>query len=336
MEEGKMKDKTEFRSYIDANQSLPPDCILGHIVWFTVEDAPYDAGQMAKDFDRLNLNADKLPPRIKPDDAFEKASKEIHGFTYKVVGGNSAEILVREVARDTTSITRHMIREVKDSKGRRLLYERVGEFVFYRAVPRNGQLDYSSARVRCTLDPSLSPSEHVMLEPLVNQFEAAYLRFRDFHDGQKIRGVLRNYLTYLNAVQMKPSVYFCPQSRADELERLKEWTDGLHTASMMLLPQADLPRLRRDVIDAFQAEAEKDLAQVVTEIQKLRDTRSKGVRPEAYVKVKQEYDRVMLKASEYGRTLQIGQDRTAGAAELAVDALMALQIDVVKGMNSNA
>lgn len=41
----------------------------------------------------------------------------------------------------------------------------------------------------------------------------------------------------------------------------------------------------------------------------------------------------MRKASEYSRTLQIGQDRTAGAAELAVDALMALQIDVMKTLD---
>ena len=327
-----MKTGSEFKHYIESNQQLPPDCVLGHITWFTVEDAAYDADKMAKDFDRLNLNADMLPQRIKPDDAFEKASKEVHGVKYKVVGGNEAEILVREVARDLTSITRHMIREVKDSKGRRLLYERVGEFVFTKPVVRNGVVDYPSARVRCTLDPSLSDSERIVLEPQVDRFLEAYSRFRDFHDGQKIRGVLRHYLNYLNAVQMKPSVYFCHASRADELERLKEFADGLVTASMMLLPQADLPRLRQDVIDAFQAEAEKELEGVVASISKLRSTRSKGIRPDAYMKIKKDYDRVMRKASEYGRTLQIGQDKTAGAAETAMEALMALQADVMKGM----
>jgi hypothetical protein len=38
---------------------------------------------------------------------------------------------------------------------------------------------------------------------------------------------------------------------------------------------------------------------------------------------------MMRKASDYSRTLQIAQDRTAGAAELAVEGLMALQADVM-------
>ena len=138
---------------------------------------------------------------------------------------------------------------------------------------------------------------------------------------------------YLNAVQMKPSVYFVHSSRSDELERLKTFADGLGTASLMLLPQADLPRLRQDIIDAFQEEAEKDLSQVIVDIQKLRSSRSGDIRPAAYVKIKEDYDRVMRKASEYSRTLQIGQDRTAGAAELAIDALMALQADVMKTLD---
>ena len=328
-----MKTKTDLRSYIEENGKLPPDCVLGYIAWFSVNDAAYDAEQLVKDFDRLQLNSSLLPAPLRTDDAFEKASKEIDKFKYAVVGGSTAEILIREVARDTRTITRHMIREVKDSAGRRLLYEKVGELVFYKGATRGGIVDQSSARARVTLDPALSPSERDILTPVARAFTEAYHRFRDFHDGQKIRGILRNYLVYLNAVQMKPSVYFVHSSRSEELEHLKAFADGLGTASLMLLPQADLPRLRQDVIDAFQEEAEKDLSQVIVDIQKLRSSRSGDIRPAAYTKIKEDYDRVMRKDSEYSRTLQINQDKTAGAAELAVDALMALQVDVMHSLD---
>ena len=328
-----MNTKTDMRAYIEANGNLPPDCVLGYIAWFSVNDAAYDAEQLVKDFDQLQLNSSLLPAPLRTDDAFEKASKEIDKFKYAIVGGNTAEILIREVARDTRTITRHMIREVKDSAGRRLLYEKVGELVFYKGATRGGIVDQSSARCRAALDPSLSPSEHDILTPVVRQFTEAYHRFRDFHDGQKIRGILRNYLVYLNAVQMKPSVYFVHSSRSDELERLKAFADGLGTASLMLLPQADLPRLRQDVIDAFQEEAVKDLQQVIVDITKLRASRSGDIRYEAFTKIKKDYDRVMRKASEYSRTLQIDQDKTAGAAELAVDAIMAFQVDVMKTLD---
>jgi hypothetical protein len=323
---------SDFRAYIDANQALPKDCVLGYIAWFSVEDAAYDAERLAKDFDRLNLSTALLPAPIRADDAFEKASKEIDRFKYAVAGDSTAEIMVRDVSRDKEAITRHLIREVKDSQGKRLLYERVGELVFYRAISRGGVVKQKSARCQGRLVNNLSPSERQVLSPKIEEFHQAYSRFKDFHDGQKIRGVLRDYLTYLNAVQMKPSVYFVHATRAEELERLKEFADGLGTASMMLLPQADLPRLRQEVIDAFQVEAEKDLALVVTNIAKLRASRTGDIRPEAYNKIKSDYDRVMMKASEYGRTLQISQDRTAGALSLAMDSLVALQADVVRSM----
>lgn len=329
-----MTKKTEFRTYIDSNGSLPADCVLGNIVWFTVEDANYDAERLVKDFDRLSLNPEMLPHRLNPADAFEKATKKVEGFKYEVVGGNTAEILIREAGRDASTITRHMIREIKDSRGVRLLYEPVGEFVFYKPVQRGGVVDFTSARVRSSLGSSLSPSERDVLTPLVATFEAHYSSYRDFHDGQKIRGVLRNYLIYLNSVQLKPSVYFCHRTRSDELERLKEFADGLGTCSLMLLPQADLPRLRQDIIDAFQVEAEKELTNVIADIAKLRATRSKGIKFEAYQKIKADYDRVMRKASEYSRTLAIGQDKTAGAAELAIESLVALKLDVVTSMEA--
>lgn len=328
-----MHTKTDLRSYIDEQGNLPPDCVLGYIAWFSVNDGSYDAEKLAKDFDRLRLNSTLLPAPLKPTDAFEKASREVDKFKYAIIGGRTAEILVREAVRDGQTISRHLIREVKDSAGRRLLYEKVGELTFYRARMVNGATDQSTVRARATLDPALSPSEREILTPVVRSFTAAYHRYCDFHDGQKVRGILRNYLVYLNAVAMKPSVYFVHSSRADELERLRVFAVGLGSASMMLLPQADLPALRQEVIDAFQEEAEKDLEQVVVEIQKLRSSRRGDIRPSAYAKIKEDYDRVMRKASEYSRTLQIGQDRTAGAAELAVDALMALQIDVMKTLD---
>lgn len=331
--------RSEFREYMDAQQQLPPDCTLGFIAWFSVEEAPYDGAAMTKDFDRLNLNTALLPKPLRPDNAFEKASMAIDGQKYSVSDGkanHTAEILIREVTRDT-QIVRQLIREVKDSAGRRLLYQPVGELVFYKPQTKGGKVDPASARVRATLvgDPTVvSASERPLLEAYIQKFDDAYRRYRDFHDSQKVRGILRNYLLYLNAVQMKPGVYFVHSSRRDELERLQEFANNLqefngdHTASMMLLPLADLPHLRTEVVNVFQREAEKDLATVVAEIAKIRSTRQK-ISAEAWMKIRAEYDRVMKKATEYSRTLQISQDRTAGAAELALDQLMELQRAIV-------
>lgn len=325
-----MDTRSDFRRYIDDNKALPPDTVLGHIAWFTVSENPYDAHKMEAEFSRLSLNPAFLPNAINPADAYEKASMEVNKERYAVHGDATAEILVREVVRTDNQIIRKLMREVKDSKNRVLLYTEVGELVFYRPAVKGGVVDHSSATIRATLDPQVSPSEAGVLQPLLAKFQAAYVRYRDFHDGQRVRGVIRNYLLYLNAIQMKPSVYFVHANRSDELGRLAEFVNGLSDqTSMAMLPLPDLPSLRVEVTDAFQREAEKELSVVVGNITKLLQTRKGDIKMTAYLKLKDDYDAVIAKASEYSRTLQISQDRTGAAAELALDALTSLQQKVV-------
>lgn len=327
-----MSAQSQFRQYLDEQRTLPPDCLLGELAWFSViEDAPYDDAAMRAEFQRLGLNEDLLPAPLRPDDAFEKASKKVDKFKYDIVGGSVAEVMVREVTRDSRLIMRHLIREVKDAAGKRLLYEKVGELVFYKAQARAGVIDPASSRCRATLDATLSPSERGVLQTLVDQFEHHYIRFRDFHDGNKVRGILRNYLLHLNGVQLRPGLYFVTASRSDELKRLQEFANGLKTAGMVTLPQPDLGELREEVIEVFQKEAERDLASIVDEIAAMRE---KKFTPAQYSRLKEDYDRVVEKATEYSRTLQVSQERTAGAAEAALLQLMALQSDLVKNMET--
>ena len=149
---------SEFKKFIKENGTLPADCVLGQLTWFTVQDAPYDADAMAKEFDRLALNSALLPAPLRADDAFEKATKRIEHFKYTVVGGHTAEVLIREVTRDARIIVRQLIREIKDSRGQVLVYDKVGELVFYKGVIRVGVVDQSSARIRSTCEPTLPPS----------------------------------------------------------------------------------------------------------------------------------------------------------------------------------
>lgn len=323
----------DFRTYMDAHGALPPECVLGYLAVTSVEDAPYSAAYIESEFARLGLDEKLLPAPLRPDDAYEKASKVIDRFKYAVGahGELQAEVLVREATRDDRQIVRQLTREVRDAKGRKvpLDYEKVGDLVFYKPVRGNGK----SARVRATLDPTLSPSEHATLDQLLKVFNEAYVGYCNFHDGQKIRTIMRGYLAKLNAIMMQNSLYFVHASRADELLRFQEFvtnlkTDGKSTAKLLLIPLADLPHLRKEVVDVFQREATKELAQVVTDIAKLRDTR-KTISAEAYAKLKGQYDDIMTNATEYSRKLNISLDSTAGAMQVALVELQGLQRDLV-------
>lgn len=332
-----MKTQTSsLKDYIEENGKLPDDCVLGYIAWFTVEDGMYDAEKMALAFDRLNLNAAYLPPPISPSDAFLKASTEIGGLEYAVVGGNTARVLIRDVIKNRDEIVRHIVREVVDAKNVQLLYEEVGAIVFYRPATRGGVVDLSSARYRITLSQTLVQEEKDILRDRIAEFEASYMRYRDFHDGAKLRALVRAYLLYLNGIAMKPSVYFVHSTRGDELERLQQFVGELRSGgtNITMLPLADLPALRTEVVDAFQREAVKELQYLAEEIVSVRNTRKGPISTKKYAQLLDQYNKVMAKATEYTRTLAITQDSTAGAAETVADLLAGLQSDFAKQLDS--
>jgi hypothetical protein len=331
--------KSDLRKYIDTTQALPADCVLGNILWYGVEDKPYDVDHVKQSFDLLNLNPSVLPPDNKSINAFEKASQEIHGRKYPLPGDLEAELLIHEVSRDEETVLRQVTRKVRDAKQKELGYDKVGELVFYRDVTRGGKVQKGTSRLRTSLVPfgpgsaTIEAGERVELLKALEEVETCFPLYRDTWDGNKVRGILRDYVGYLNGVMMRSGVYFVHSTRTTELEALQKFARGLDGGSMTLFPLPELKAMREEVIEAFQAEAAKELGEVVAAIQKVRGTR-KTLTPEMHRKLKEQYNTVMRKATEYGRTLRVTQERTAGAAELASDALLSLEADLRKQMES--
>jgi len=147
-------------------------------------------------------------------------------------------------------------------------------------------------------------------------------------DGMKVRAMVREYLLYLNAVALKPSVYFVHVNRVDELLRLQDLVTRLPGGSHMdFMPMVDLKAQRTVVIEAFQTEAADKLAKLTQQMVEL--TSKPKVGPASYANMKADYDRIMLQTKEHARTLRVTQDTTAGAAEIAQEALFALQMKTV-------
>lgn len=327
--------KSEMRQYIESTQSLPADCILGYITWFSVPDSTYDQKIVADLFDSLHLNPALLPPPIKSINAFKKACTEHSGkLTYDAGDGKRAEVMLREVYKDNEQIQMHLVREIRDGKNKVLDYVKVGEIVFYRDVPQTiggrGPVVPGSARIRTSLDPTaIHPNEQAKLQELLKSLDARFVELRDFLDGDKVRGILRKYVKYLNGVMMKDSVYFVHETRADELRNLQQFAHQID-CTMSLLQMPDLQSLREDVVEAFQQEAERELNGITERVQYLRASRG-TLTPALLTTMRAEYDGVIRKATEYSRVLSISQSRTAGAAELAVEAIAALTLDVLNG-----
>ena len=324
-----------LQQYLTEAGELPRDVLLGHIVMYSVSDGEYDRDFTDREFTRLMLDHSYLPHPNRAIDAFRKATSKLDDFEYELPSGDTAHVLVRDVSNDKNQVVRHLIREVKDSRARRLAYAQIGEAVFYRPTTAGGIVQQGTERMRITLDAStFVPNERERAVQMAERIESLYARYVASMDDMKVRGMFRDYVSGLNAVQLRSGVYFVHVSRYDDLLKLKELAGNMAaqaqtTCRMDLMPLIDLQEQREMVIDAFQVEASKSLEGIATRIATLRQSRKK-ITPQAYATVKEEYDAVIKRAVEYTRELNITQDRTSGAAEVALQSLIALQQQMIK------
>lgn len=331
--------KSEFRKHVEKFEALPQDVMLGYICWFTVNDGAYKLADISQTFDMLMLDARFMPVETSAFNAFEKACSNAlkAAKPYTVDSTHTGEIMaIREAFKSDEKVVRHVVREVRDAKRARLRYEPVAELVLFREKTdaRNKIVRGSGAIRSGIFEPVLLPGEKEQVHQVIREWEAEYDRLYNFIDGDKARKVVRDYIGFLNGVMMKQGVYFVHVSHASELLKLQEFMGTLgNGCSMELMDIPDLTKLRTSVVAAFQEQAQRDLQEVVKQIAKIRSTRG-TITQAAYLKVKAQYEGVMLNAREHLRTFKVTQDVTAEAAETAMDLLLALEADMRKQMES--
>lgn len=318
-----------FREYLDNAGQLPDSVVLGSIVYFTIttsKTATVTHAQLDRLFDELGLNPDFIPKPNRPVDAYKKATSAV-ALSYPIDKNRHVNIMVRDAGSTRDSITRALVREVVDERRKQLGYGQIGWAIFDHApLSLGGARAASGHRIRFVVHTDLVPAEeHAVLDQLRRDVISQYDHEVQFVDSPKLRMMVREYIRYLNAVEMKPSMYFVHKSRSDELIRLRTLIERLgNGSSMHMIPLVDLPEQRKEVVARFQAEAVEHLSSLVTDIAELKANRKK-ITVDQFTKFKARYDDIAAKAGEYTRTLAISQVETGAAMELALDAIYDLQ-----------
>lgn len=317
-------DKT-LSEYLADLKELPDEILLGRIVMFTITNNPVLRDDVVQWFEDLDLNTRFLPAELRGIDAYKKATTDVDEYNYDRKDGTKSILLTRDVSTDREMIVRHIVREVRNSARKTLSHASVVEAVFYKQKVVNGH-NAGGERLRLTrLNDGLYPDEIPTIDRVIADIEAKYDQYAQFLDGNKVRFMVREYLKYLNSLEIKGGVYFVHKNRTEELLRLRELVNRCGGGNRMdQIPLVDTANERDIVIEAFQREAEESLNEIVGEIAKVRSQRH-SISPAAYAKLRERYDSVVNQALEYQRTLRLTQSRTSTAAELALDSLMELQ-----------
>lgn len=308
-----------LRQYLDEAGELPTDVLLGRIVPFTITDEPVAHADLERWFDELDLDKALLPFPIKEIHAFKKATSSIDKKKYALKGGSTAHMLCRDVASTPDFVRRQITREVQDSNKKKLFYNAAIEATFYRA----GNGGSPAIKMKINRDEVLA-EEIDHLRKVAGQIEETYRRHVEFHDGMKMRALVRAYLTHLNAIKIKDGFYFVHASRDAELSALTELINRFGGGCWMkTLPLVDLTNEREFITAAFEREAAQALQEVTRDI-KAAIAAGNTTGP-AYAKLKERYDEVLNSAEEHQLKLGVSQDLTAASAEVALRELTKLQ-----------
>lgn len=336
-------------SYVQETGQLPDAVMLGFFTYFTIsedEDAPVEHSVLERAFDDLGLNPSFLPAPNRPVDAFKKATRDAEakggtrgGEHLELADGRRMNLLVRDVANTKEKVVRHLVRELVDPAGVRLAYETVGEAVFYHAelVSTTGRRKPTGHLLRVSINyDELTEPEKPKMERVRERIIAGYEHDCRYIDGMKLRAMVRDYVLYLNAVQLKPGVYFVHKSRSEEMRKLIALCDLLKNGSSMVAhPMVDLPAMREEVLEKFEAEAETRVAALCDDIANAMSSQTR-ITTDTLERFRTRYRQLTAKATEYTSTLGLAQERTAIHLERAMTKLIALQDKLIEDESARA
>lgn len=320
-----------FKNYEEFVSHLPSDALLGNLVWFTISNADVPFNQIHNDLAKYQLADHGLRKRIRPVDAFKKATQIVkHNFGKTEEGVNSA-LLVRQVGQDSDLSYRHVMLEraiYKAGRKRRLDYEPVGEIVLARgSINAQGEYEGYGLKVSRLERPDIdfSTEEEEWLSEKMAEVEPTFHHKMTHLDSHAIRTFVREYLYALNAILAKENggVYFVPQAHSDELRRLRSWVESIGS-SMDLTPLVNFDESRDMLVGSFTEDAMREVQQASSEITKILSDPNRSIRETTYDQYADQASDLIKKLSDYRNLL--GDKLEDAADTLTMFKLQILQL----------
>lgn len=266
---------------VPSGSSAMPLHFLGQAVAFTISDTSVNLEQMRVDLGSRGLRADLLKKRLRPIDAFKKASNEV-AVNFPSAGDHRSAIKVVAVGQNDAEAHRHVVlarTTWRVGRERRVDHETIFKLTYDRGVSsKDGTVsdDYVSVEQQVVPGLLLTEQERQWITTTLGD-DGDALRARFQHhcthlDSHGIRTFVREYLDALDAIDVKDSggLYFVPQVHAVELQALAEFVRSLGS-TMHLFPLLDGTDQRsmlehafvghvRDAIRTYLSEADRIVA----------------------------------------------------------------------------
>lgn len=268
--------------------------VLGHLVLYSIFDGNVTRDDLERWFAELDLDPKYIPPPLRAIDAFERVTGPDGSRMVGALDGQplrmrrqrgkdapqrrQATLMVRHVTRNNDEIVRHIVREVRDERQTKLSYvAKLGECVFHRdkdtgtdSVAGAGRLEISVDHAAIHQLPIAEQEQAAaMVAELVEDLQTKYEHRRRYMTGDRIRGMLRNYIEDLNAIRVRPTggVYFVYREHTETLGALRELvTRCSEDSHLVRVPVPDHDEMREMVVDAWRSKTTEELQKLTRDI----------------------------------------------------------------------
>lgn len=302
--------------YRSQAEGVGSDAYLGRLFWYSLSNVRLPHDQMIRMLHQCGILKDlPLPPT--DVDVFKRVCATVKRTRIPYNSTEHFANFIQREFRDTEYVTRRIVREIVDHKGRRLTFTEMGDIRYKRS------------------DASL------LYEPIDSDIEA-YEMWTEIAEGFKlwrgcmnlygVREWVKRFIENLGAtcVRQGGGVFFLAEEHVDRVESLEEFAALINTADCGQVEFHSLPLLddgkQRDMVRrAFEAETCDAIDAMLVEVADLAD---KGLTTDRYARVLTDYQQLVARTQSYEALLEDTLANTGTRLQVFQKALLNLRLNV--------
>lgn len=307
----------ELTALADRLQREDPNYFLGRLFWYSLADVRVPQTECARMLRAAGFSATP-PPMPKDLDVFKRVCTATKRDKIATAEPDVFENYLLVPFRDDKMVTRRVVRQMVDNKGRKLGHDELIDIIFDRATSA-----IRTERVGTAVC-------HGMCKDIVGQIVSEFALWQGCLTTYAVREWIRNHILHLGATMVRPGggVYFLKEALQPQIEGLEKFglelnASGHGKIDFHSLPLIDDRKQREMVQRAFEAETVGALDTLMIEVATYnRD--GAVVTADKYKALFATYRELMGKTQDYEALLEQKLASTGNRLELFQDALLQL------------
>lgn len=315
---------TELDQLAERLSTQDSSAFLGRLFWYQLSEVRISHGDLIAAMARAGITRN-LPKPPHDTDVFKRVCTKAQRKRVPTSDPNTFENYKMVEFKDSKTVTRRIVCEQVDNKGKVLRHFEMADIEFERPIAGGkSNIDIN----RTNAHPS--PDQCGIAEAIIDEVQTQFAEWKGCMNTYAVREWVRHFLLDLGATKARDGVYFVAEAHAPKLERLEEFANllaGNGDVDFHTLPLVDDRKQRLMIQRAFEAETIDAIDALLVEISDLAGS-EKGVKSARYAELVTEFQELTAKTLDYESLLQDKLDSTGARLKVFKQSLVNLRLRV--------